>query len=109
MLSQKNLLHNLPQDRPNELVEVLLEGSGPLRLERIVSTGHASAPDFWYDQEEAEWILLLAGEGCLEFASPAEKVTLVAGDSLLIPARRRHRVAWTSPDQPTVWLACFFN
>jgi len=27
------------------------------------------------------------------------------GDWVAIPAHARHRVAWTDPDQPTVWLA----
>ncbi|MEM9227838.1 MAG: cupin domain-containing protein, partial [Verrucomicrobiota bacterium] len=101
MLRPKNLLAALPEKLPSELTEVLFEASGSLRLERIVSTGQASAPGFWYDQEEAEWILVLSGEGCLEFEFPAEKLTLAAGDSLLIPAHRRHRVAWTSPEEPT--------
>ena len=27
------------------------------------------------------------------------------GDWVWLPARCRHRVAWTDPDAPTVWLA----
>jgi cupin 2 domain-containing protein len=27
------------------------------------------------------------------------------GDHVHIPAHRRHRVEWTDPAQPTVWLA----
>jgi cupin 2 domain-containing protein len=30
---------------------------------------------------------------------------LSSGDHLLIAAGVRHKVAWTDPDQPTVWLA----
>jgi cupin 2 domain-containing protein len=30
---------------------------------------------------------------------------LAPGDHLLIEAGRRHRVTWTSPDEPTIWLA----
>jgi len=26
----------------------------------------------------------------------------------LIAAHRKHRVEWTTPDEPTVWLAVFF-
>jgi hypothetical protein len=29
------------------------------------------------------------------------------GSHVNIPARQRHRVDWTDPDQPTVWLAVF--
>ena len=27
----------------------------------------------------------------------------------LIDAHRRHRVAWTTPDEPTIWLAVHFG
>jgi cupin 2 domain-containing protein len=30
------------------------------------------------------------------------------GDWINIPAHQRHRVEWTSPDEPTVWLAVFY-
>ena len=32
-----------------------------IRIERIVSRGHTSPPDFWYDQPQAEWVIVLAG------------------------------------------------
>ena len=43
--------------------------------------------------------------------SPIEDgtVEMRAGDYLNIPARRRHRVEWTAPDGPTVWLAVFYR
>ncbi|MFP8878842.1 MAG: phosphoribosylaminoimidazole carboxylase, partial [Myxococcota bacterium] len=31
------------------------------------------------------------------------------GDHLNIPAHTRHRVAWTDPDQATIWLAIFYK
>jgi len=34
-----------------------------------------------------------------------EERRLLPGDQLLITAHRRHRVAWTTPERPTVWLA----
>ena len=75
------------------------------RLESIVSRGQASPPDFWYDQEETEWVVLLAGEAVLEFGD-REAVGLKAGDSLVIPARCRHRVASVSMD--AVWLGLHY-
>jgi cupin 2 domain-containing protein len=30
------------------------------------------------------------------------------GDFVQIPALRKHRVDWTSPDEITLWLAIFF-
>ncbi|MFO1073678.1 MAG: cupin domain-containing protein [Geminicoccaceae bacterium] len=104
-LTGGNLLADLPATAlPEEELTLLLAAPG-LRLERIVSTGQASPPGFWYDQPQAEWVLLLAGAaGLLIEGEPAPR-RLVPGDHLLIPAHVRHRVAWTDPVLPTVWLA----
>lgn len=99
-----NLLSNLPQNLPEELTTVLQEAHG-VRIERIISTGHKSPSDFWYDQPEHEWVLVLKGAARLQFEDRA--VELLPGDSINIPAHQKHRVEWTSPDEPTVWLAVF--
>jgi cupin 2 domain-containing protein len=78
-----------------------------LRLERIVSYGHNSAPGFWYDQEESEWVILLSGSAEIEFAN-GKIANLHAGDYLLIPAHTKHRVKSTSKKEKSVWLALFF-
>lgn len=100
-----NLLAGLPPPgTPDEEIRTLLARPG-LRIKRIVSTGQASPPGFWYDQPQDEWVLVLAGAARLRLdGEPADRV-LGPGDHLLIPAHRRHRVAWTSPEAPTVWLA----
>jgi cupin 2 domain-containing protein len=36
-------------------------------------------------------------------------VAMKPGDYLDIPAHRRHRVEWTDPAQPTVWLAIHYQ
>ena len=46
-----NLLAQIPTSLPHELLQTLLERPG-IRIERIVSRGHASPSDFWYDQHE---------------------------------------------------------
>lgn len=102
----KNLLEDIPAELPVELTEVLASNRS-FRLERIVSRGHVSPPDFWYDQIENEWITILQGEAILAY-SDGTSVALKQGDSLLIPAHRKHRVAWTVPDAPTIWLALFY-
>jgi cupin 2 domain-containing protein len=102
-----NLFDNLPDALPDELVTILAE-SPNLRIERIVSTGQASPPGFWYDQDRAEAVLLLRGRAGLEFEGETAPRVLEAGDWLTIPAHRRHRVAWTDPDRPTVWLAIHY-
>jgi len=102
-----NLLASLPRRLDAEQMIVLVENEN-LRIERIVSTGQASPPGFWYDQPWAEWVLVLAGSAGLVFEGEAEPRVLRPGDYLLIPAHRRHRVAWTDPEQPTVWLAVHY-
>ena len=105
-MTSGDLLRDLPEDLPDELVEVLGE-SDSVRIERIVSTGHASPEGFWYDQPHREFVLVVQGRARLEF-DDGESLALMAGDWADIPARRRHRVAWTSPDEPTVWLAIHY-
>lgn len=103
-----NLFSDLPESLPEELVEVLARGNG-VRIEKIVSTGHASSPGFWYDQEQAEWVMVLKGEAKVLFEGDVEPVEMKPGDHVLIPAHCRHRVEWTSETEPTVWLAVFFD
>ncbi|MGN6544311.1 MAG: cupin domain-containing protein [Aureliella sp.] len=103
-----NLLKNLPADLTQEVVEVLAEGKN-VRIERIVSHGQASPADFWYDQAQAEWVAVIQGEARVLFEGDDAPVHLRAGDYLTIAAHRRHRVAWTKPDEPTIWLAVFFE
>lgn len=99
-----NLFAPVPPRLPEELVEVLVE-TDDLRLERIVSAGHVTPPGQWYDQPRPEWVVVLRGSARLRLEDPDETVTLEAGDHLTIPAHRRHRVEWTDPARPTIWLA----
>lgn len=100
-----NLFAHLPPiDSAGEQFTALLDEPG-LRMERIVSTGQASPPGFWYEQAEDEWVLLMAGEARLRFADEAEPHHLQPGDHIDIAAGRKHRVDWTKPGEHTVWLA----
>jgi cupin 2 domain-containing protein len=103
-----NLLRDLPGARTTEIVETILSAPG-VRIERIVSFGQASPEGFWYDQAESEWVLLLAGAARLRFADEAEARALGPGDHVHIAAHRRHRVEWTDPERPTIWLAVFYG
>ena len=103
-----NLLSPLPDADTGERVDVLLTKPG-LRIERIVSCGQASPPGFWYDQHEAEWVTVLTGSARLRFADETEARVLAPGDWVDIAAHRRHRVEWTDPTVPTVWLAVFYR
>lgn len=103
-----NLFGDLPTRSENELVATLVTAPG-IRIERIVSTGQASPPDFWYDQDWAEWVLVVSGSAAVLFEGDPEPHPMTAGDYLLIPAHRRHRVEWTDAAVPTVWLAVHFD
>lgn len=104
----KNLYANIPRDLADESIEVLLQRPG-MRIERIVSRGHRSGDDFWYDQHELEWVLLVSGRARLQLEDQTDLIELAAGDYLEIPAHRKHRLHWTDPDQDTVWLAIFHD
>jgi len=102
----KNIFDDIPSSPPGELFQTLLQ-TPALRIERIVSNGHASPDGFWYDQDSAEWVLLLSGGARLRFEGE-EPVEMKPGSFINIPAHRRHRVEWTDAGQPTVWLAIYY-
>jgi cupin 2 domain-containing protein len=64
-------------------------------------------PIFWYDEDQHEWVVVLKGAARLRFED--EPVEMKPGDFVNIPAHRKHRVEWTTPDEPTVWLAVFYR
>ncbi len=102
-----NLLENIPAQLPEELIEVLASSEN-VRIERIISHGHTSPEDFWYDQDQNEFVLLLKGKAELEFSDPEKTIILEEGDSLIIPAHQRHRVSWTKPETETIWLVVYY-
>lgn len=102
----QNVFAELPQQLPKELVQILI-GSAGVRIERIVSCGHSSPVEFWYEQPEHEWVIVLQGAAKLQFEDGI--VDLKPGDFVNIPAFTRHRVDWTTPEQPTVWLAVHYG
>jgi cupin 2 domain-containing protein len=107
-VSAGNLYEDVPERLAQEQVLELLAAEG-LRIERIVSTGQASPAGFWYEQERAEWVVLLRGSALLKFADEPDARKLGPGDYVYIPAGARHRVEWTDEAQPTVWLAIHYD
>ncbi|MBA3612721.1 MAG: cupin domain-containing protein [Nitrospirales bacterium] len=105
-LSQ-NLFANIPEHLDHELTSKLLRDRS-VRIERIVSRGQASPPDYWYDQAEHEWVVVLAGKATIKIEGQPEMM-LGPGDTLYLPAHTRHRVEWTDPQQNTIWLAVFWK
>ncbi len=99
-------LFSLNEDVPlGEEISALLAGQpGGMRVERIVSRSHTTPAGYWYDQEEDEWASVLEGSAEIAYADGG-CVILHKGDSLLIPRRVKHRVAWTS--DPCIWLTVY--
>jgi cupin 2 domain-containing protein len=91
-----------------EAFDTLMSRPG-VRVERIVSTGQASPPGFWYDQPHGEWVALLAGEADLLIEGEDSARRLRPGDWIDLPPGCRHRVEWTAPDRETVWLAVHYD
>lgn len=98
-----NIFADLPAGAEEEHFSDLLKRPG-VRIERIVSTGQASPPGFWYDQGWDEWVIVLAGSAGVVVEGQPE-LSLLPGDSMFLRAHTRHRVAWTDSEKPTVWLA----
>jgi len=103
-----NLFANMPDHIPEELVQTLAESPG-FKIERIISRGHASPEGFWYDQDQHEWVVILAGSATLRFQKNKQLLTLSPGDYINIPAHQKHRVESTNLDTPTIWLAIHYN
>ncbi|MEX0741030.1 MAG: cupin domain-containing protein [Pseudohongiella sp.] len=105
-----NIFSGLPTAPQAEELSHMLAGNlvNGVKIERLVSRGHVTPEDEWYDQTQHEWVVVLEGEAIIAFQGEREDIHLGPGDYVNIPAHCRHRVAWTRPDTNTVWLAVFF-
>lgn len=101
-----NIFDAIPKNLEAESLQRLVE-SNTVKIERIVSRGQRSPETGWYDQNENEWVMLLQGEATLAFADDTS-ITLQTGDFVNIPAHKKHRVAWTTPETETIWLAVHY-
>ena len=107
-MQRDNLFSDIPADLPAELQHCLCTGKN-IRIERIISRGQCSEPDFWYDQEEYEFVVLLSGEAGVRFEEEPHERHLRPGDWLVIPPHCRHQVAWTATGVTSIWLAVFYR
>ncbi|OWY23990.1 cupin domain-containing protein [Sphingobacteriales bacterium UPWRP_1] len=99
----------LPGSQQPELFEPLLKGKNIL-IERIISNGQQTPPDFWYEQQTDEWVMLLSGKATLLFDhDEGQTLEMNTGEWVFIPALRRHRVVFTSQQPPCIWLAVHGN
>lgn len=102
-----NLFTDILNELPSEIFEDILSTSN-IRIERILSHGHTSPEQGWYDQDENEWVLVLSGFGVIEF-DDGRVITLNKGDYLNIKVHEKHKVQATAPNETTVWLAVFYR
>ncbi|MGS0676400.1 cupin domain-containing protein [Shewanella sp. 0m-4] len=105
-MEKHNIFNKLPQDLIEEAFEPLVE-QGDVLIERIISKAHITPLGEWYDQHRSEWVMVMQGAARLEFIDGAV-VELSVGEYLNIPAHVKHRVAWTSEEVETIWLAVHY-
>jgi cupin 2 domain-containing protein len=99
-----NLFSNLRFPEDAEVLTTLIE-TGSCRVERIVSSGQATPEGTWLEQAAREFVVVLSGRARIAFEEGDVPLLLGPGDWVDIAAHRRHRVVWTDPDAPTIWLA----
>ena len=101
-----NLFDEVPEVLNDESFQELLTTKN-FKLERIVSDGHSSPANFWFDQEMNELVILLSGSAELSYDN-GQKFALNPGDYLTIPAHQKHRVDKTDLFEKTFWLALHY-
>ena len=104
-MEKYNIFEKIIVDKTEEFFFEIFKNE-TIKIEKIVSNGQISPENFWYEQEKSEFVLLLEGFAILEFENRI--VELKKGDCLNIEAYEKHRVKFTSLDEPTVWFAVFY-
>lgn len=102
----KNIFVDFPDKQGSENLEILL--SNPVfKMEKIISQGHVSPENFWYDQDKNEFVLLISGSARISFENNYT-IEIKPGDYFIIPAHKKHRVDFTKPEENTIWLTLHF-
>jgi cupin 2 domain-containing protein len=104
---KENIFDLIPDTLPEELTNIIYSTDN-IRIERIVSHGHTTPEDKWYDQDENEWVILIDGFAGITFEKEKE-ILLNKGDYLFIPAHKKHKITFTTQKRKTVWLAIFIK
>jgi cupin 2 domain-containing protein len=76
--------------------------SGSVMSPRSISLWRPS-----FNGEKRSWVIVLRGAAWLR--SEDAIVEMKPGDVMNIPAHKKHRVEWTTPDEPTIWLAVHYG
>lgn len=103
----QNIFNNLPSAIKSEHFTELLNTAG-IKIETIISEGHVTPKNTWYDQQHDEWVLVLKGAARIKIKGCPKEVVLNIGDHLHLPAHTKHRVCWTHKSEQTLWLAIHF-
>ena len=100
-----NFLDNISKDSNDEIFETVISND-KVKIERIISYGQTTPKDYWYDQDEDEFVLILKGSAKIQY-DDGTIYTLNINDSLYIPVHQKHQVIYTS--NPTIWIAHFIK
>lgn len=102
---KNNIFENIIIDKKQEQFFELIKKDN-IRIEKIVSNGQSSPINFWYEQKENEFVLILKGSAILQYED--KELNLKEGDYINITAFTKHRVKYTNEKEPTIWLAIFY-
>ena len=105
LIEKYNIFKEIPVDKSEEKFFEIFKNKN-IKIEKIVSNGQKSPDNFFFFLEKSEDILLLNGYAILEFED--FEIELFKGDCLNIEAFKKHRVKFTSLDEPTIWFAVFY-
>jgi len=105
-VSTNSLFSNIPQNLPEEIFETIIKTDN-VQIERIISYGHTTENNKWYEQDKSEWVLVIKGQATIRYENDS-LYKLNSGDYLNIPAHIKHRVEWTEKNSETIWLAIHY-
>lgn len=106
-MQKGNIFSEIPTSIPKEVFNSIIDKDG-IKIERIISKGHTTEKDKWYNQEKNEWLIMLKGKAELLFKNNNQIIKMKKGDYLNISAHTEHRVTKTSKKEETIWLTIHY-
>ena len=79
MVEIKNIFSNIPESIHDELFEDIISTEN-FRIKRIISSGHTTPKDKWYNQDKNEWVIVLKGNAELLFVEGNQIIKMKEGD-----------------------------
>jgi cupin 2 domain-containing protein len=101
---KKDFIFEEPLYNNTEKTFILFEDE-KIKIEKIISYGFKNPDNFWYDQNEKEYVYIMQGNGRLLLEN--QEIELKQGDTFIIEAHIKHRVSFSSLFPPCVWLCMF--